>query len=82
MPELLRECIKDKTVVTEFGWLILYWSVPKHPTPETHWAIIEGSGSLSNATFSEWSVVVQVRLHTSFSIGLSQEVNDNAKKEI
>jgi hypothetical protein len=81
VPTVLRECTKDKTVVTEFGWLILYGSVPKHPKLEIHWAIIEKSGSLLNATDCEWSVVVQVRLHTSFSNGSSQDVNDKAKKE-
>jgi hypothetical protein len=40
------------------------------------------SGTLLNATFCEWSVVVQVRLHTSFSNGLSQDAKDKAKKEI
>ena len=52
-----------------------------HPKPESHRAIIEESGSLLNATVCEWSVVVQVRLHTSFSNGSSQDVNDKAKKE-
>ena len=82
MPDLLRECIKDKTVVTEVGCLILYWLIAKHPTPETHWPIIAVFGTLSNTTFREWSVVVQVRLHTSFSNGSSQDVKDSAEKEI
>jgi len=61
---------------------MLYWLTPKHPITETHWAIIlKMSGSLENATFCAWSVVVQVRLHTSFSNGLSQDVKDKAKKK-
>jgi hypothetical protein len=56
--------------------------VPSHPKPESHWAIIEASGTLLNATFLSWSFVVQVRLHTSFSNGLSQDVKEKAKKEI
>ena len=68
--------------MTESGWLMLNGSVPEHPKPDSHWAIIEESGTWLNATLSSWLVVVQVRLHTSFSNGLSQDVKEKAKKEI
>jgi hypothetical protein len=57
---------------------MLNWLDPKHRPSVRHWAIIPMSGSLSNATFCAWSIVVQVRLHTSFSNGLSQDVKDKA----
>ena len=68
--------------MTESGWLMLNRLVPEHPKSESHWAINEGSGTWLNATLSKWLAVVQVRLHTSCSNGLSQDAKDKAEKEI